>query len=770
MFSSSGTSTLKIGVDNAINAASSLSVISVAVATAPMVLDLNGRVLALRSLSTANNHGSGAFLSVLNNVSGVTSVLTLSDATAANIAIFTGALKDGQGPLALVKAGASTQVLLGNNTYTGTTTINSGTLQVGGATGTYGSTGYLASPSIIMNGGSFIIDNVGASNSSNNRLSDTSDFTFNGGAFIYKGSDQASTNSSETIRNISINSGFKTFTVTYGGSNTATINASQITRAAQGGILLVNGTNLGATGTASVSRVYLSTLPTLIGAGLGTTDAKIIPYLLGESIVTAGGSGTQTGTANTFLTYDASTGLRPLNPSTEFTLNAFTAGQNVRLTTGTTTASSTVAINSLILDGGTAAIASGQTLTVSSGAILFASGTNTGVSGGTLAFGAQEGIVTINAVGNTIISSVITGTAGVSYYGSGTLVLGTQQNSYTGDTRLEVALVIPQSSSQGPAGAPDSGPFGKGTVIFAGSAIRATIANPITIGNNISFAADTTVATSGTLSSDRTLTFTGAVSLTGGNRVLTQNSGAATTFTGNIGDGGNNYGLTVNGNGTGAVVTSGANTYGGATNVAGTSTLIVNGSHVGGGSYSVSSGATLAGGGAITTKAGSSVNIGAGGILSVGDGTSAAADLTITTSGGGSLSFTSSSILRLDIFGDASPGLGTDQVADPTRADKLIVTGDINLNGARLVVGDPNGVASTFSKGDTWDLFDWISAFPLGSFTINPTTDLPTLSSGLFWDTSDLLVGGTISVVPEPSRMFLLMLGLTGLFLRRRRR
>jgi hypothetical protein len=47
--------------------------------------------------------------------------------------------------------------------------------------------------------------------------------------------------------------------------------------------------------------------------------------------------------------------------------------------------------------------------------------------------------------------------------------------------------------------------------------------------------------------------------------------------------------------------------------------------------------------------------------------------------------------------------------------------------------------------------------------------DLPTLSSGLFWDTSLFLSHGAVFVVPEPSRALLLLVGMLALFFRRRR-
>ncbi len=76
----------------------------------------------------------------------------------------------------------------------------------------------------------------------------------------------------------------------------------------------------------------INTAPTLIGTrvdqGTGIAasaqNTQIVPYLLGTVTATSGGLGTS-GAANTFVTYSASGGLRPLNLTDEFTQNAFTA-------------------------------------------------------------------------------------------------------------------------------------------------------------------------------------------------------------------------------------------------------------------------------------------------------------------------------------------------------------------------------------------------------------------------------------------------------------
>ena len=804
-------SQLIIGVDNAINASSRLSVIS-ALASNSIVLDLNGHVLTLRSLDTTTNHSSGAVLSIANNAASTASVLTLSD-PAANTTTYAGTLLDGtsgSGGLSLVKSGANTQILIASNTYTGSTTVNSGTLQVGASASTLGANGALASTNFTLNGGLLVIDNTGASNNNNNRLADTADIAFSGGSFTYRGSDQTAINSSETVHDLSVVSGLKTLSILFGGTNTATLTANQIIRPAQGGVLLMNGTNLGmdSTSTASVARVLFTTAPTLVGTtdalssgiNVAAQDTKIVPFLLGEATSTTGGVGTATGTPNTFVTYDPAAGVRPLNPTDEFAQNNFATGSNTRLTT-TTTLSNSTNINSLLLEGASATIGSGQTLTVDSGAILFASGTGLIISGGTLDFGATEGIVTVNSTGINFIRSVITGSAGMTYSGSGTLVLGTQQNTYSGDTALQVGLVIPQANSQGPAGAPTSGPLGTGTVILAGSSLRSTTGEPITIGNNVSFAADTTIVTSGVAASDKVLTLSGSVTMTGGDRTLTQTSGAATVISGAIDDGGNNLGLTIAGNGASAVILSGTSTYTGATNVTGGSWLQVgdgtSGSLTGAGAVNVSgSGSTLSGSGSIAGR----TTVGGGAILApgVGDTTASnetltftAATSTLTVEDGGKIqigittpTFQATGIFENGVFGgneatalaflegSGSASLGAWNSSTPGNHDF------INLGSGTLSLGTGAGTITVLSNGygageaqvgDVFNLMDWAGVAG-GSFNAATDFTLPDLTSAsLSWDTSAFTNYGIIVVVPEPSRAVLLLVGLGGMLLRRRR-
>ena len=71
--------------------------------------------------------------------------------------------------------------------------------------------------------------------------------------------------------------------------------------------------------------------------------------------------------------------------------------------------------------------------------------------------------------------------------------------------------------------------------------------------------------------------------------------------------------------------------------------------------------------------------------------------------------------------------------------DRVIVEGAL-IAGGTLSVNFNNGFAPAL--GDAFDILDFTSI--VGSFSL----DLPALSPGLVWDTSNLLTSGLLSVVP----------------------
>ncbi len=223
---------------------------------------------------------------------------------------------------------------------------------------------------------------------------------------------------------------------------------------------------------------------------------------------------------------------------------------------------------------------------------------------------------------------------------------------------------------------------------------------------------------------------------------------------------------------TGTWVITGNSAYSGGTAV-NEGTLLVTtatGSGTGLGAVSVQSGAVFGGSGRIAPGADQSVML-TGGTLQVGtelpgEIPAAASTLTIQTSGSGVLSLSSGSILTFDLFSGAGKGDNTGNLA---AADRAIISGAVSLGtDTTLRVSNPNEMTG-WADGDQWQLFDWSGLTgPAAVTTIQ--FDLPELTAGLIWDTTELFTTGVLIVaVPEPSRVLLLFFAVFALALRRRR-
>ncbi|HOC57265.1 MAG TPA: autotransporter-associated beta strand repeat-containing protein [Verrucomicrobiota bacterium] len=202
----------------------------------------------------------------------------------------------------------------------------------------------------------------------------------------------------------------------------------------------------------------------------------------------------------------------------------------------------------------------------------------------------------------------------------------------------------------------------------------------------------------------------GSVTVNHNNCTLTINAPSGEVYSGVISGTGN-----LIKNGTGAWTMTGINTYSGYTDV-NAGNLILTGS-LASGDVDVVSGATLSGTGTVYGPA----DIQSGGTLSPGLSSAPVGTFTL-----GSVP-TLSGTVAMDI-NKSGATLTSDKVE--------LTTGTLTYGGTLKVTAS----GDTLALGDTFNLFD-ASAFA-GSFTL----DLPGLPTGLVWDTSTLLVDGTIVV------------------------
>lgn len=203
----------------------------------------------------------------------------------------------------------------------------------------------------------------------------------------------------------------------------------------------------------------------------------------------------------------------------------------------------------------------------------FLYGTNSTLPAGRRLTLSQEDTDSLLYVGGRISGSGEIVTAGA---GAGGWVFNSTASDYSGGTVLNgsaAQVVVIQTDSAGPAGAPTSGPFGTGPVVLNGVALRATTGGSamINVGNPVTLSNDTTFVS---IVSEHSLVLAGPITLAA-DRIVTADVGrntasAALRFAGVVGDGGLGYGLTVSQStnaGSGRLVLSASNTYTGVTRI-----------------------------------------------------------------------------------------------------------------------------------------------------------------------------------------------------------
>ncbi|MGA2034706.1 MAG: autotransporter-associated beta strand repeat-containing protein, partial [Thermoguttaceae bacterium] len=384
--------------------------------------------------------------------------------TGTNNVTVSGAISGG---VPLIKNGTGALILSGSNSYTGGTSINAGTLQIGNS----GSiTGYVLDNGTLVcshsdaytfglaisGNGSFIQTGSGAA-----ILKDSN--TYTGGTTISAGTLQlgsggSSGGASGSISGAVCDNGTLAFNrsnlYTFGGA----ISGNGTVIQAGGGKLVLTGTNTYSGGT----TIANGTLAVSSTANLGTGPITIGP-------ATFENTADMTLDATRTVTLASASSTFSADPGTTLTVNGLVqgsggltqAGGGALVLTGTNTYSGDTAINAGTLQLNNAYAAGNSTVSVGvDNGLAFGPGVANPLLGG-LSGGGDVNLATtdapplavfLTAGGNnadTIYSGTLSGSGGLTKAGSGTLVL-TGTNTYSGGTTINAgALAIATSAGIG---------------------------------------------------------------------------------------------------------------------------------------------------------------------------------------------------------------------------------------------------------------------------------------------------------------------------------
>lgn len=503
------------------------------------VLDLNGFSEGFNQLTSAAVGGL-----VTNTASGTLARLTIGENSGGST--FLGSINAGAaglGQLEVYKAGTGTIVLNGSHDYTGATVVGGGTLTLGGTVGAL-----LGTSSITLDGGTLLLNN--ATNNNTNRLP-TSPITLSRGGVLSVNNNSVEGNSvDEVVGGLTVSSGVGSVRLN------RTNNIGNSTRVSLGSLTLGNGAHLVVSEQSSVtfsgfatslvnassvnSRVTVGVVPTLLGGGGagGTSTINVIPGAFG---------GVKSGAAGDFLTVQTLLGANYIRPLLASEYSTLTSGVQSAANSVVTALDTVIAQNTFANVLKVAIGASNSTLRVQDGAILklggnanaahgtltsgagmiASSSSATGITsilGGTLDFGIREGRIRAN--NGVIVSSAITGEAGLSKSGLGLLELS-GINTYTGLTSVleqgtEGGLYVWNSRALGATG------VGNGTQVMQSSLL---LGSGVTIGTGLSAGLREDLSMeAGTFlrSQSRSNTWYGDIGLSGG---LAAGSGSAISIT-----------------------------------------------------------------------------------------------------------------------------------------------------------------------------------------------------------------------------------------------
>ncbi len=330
------------------------------------------------------------------------------------------------GGFALNKNGFGTMVLTGNNTYTGTTTVNTGTFvdgisRLGGSLVLRGNGDIAQSSGITVNtGGSLVLDNFTDFTGVIDRIGNAVGITLAGGELVHIGS--STTAVVEQVGSITINA----------ASTTAGGNSSLIRSIHNGFNVELTGVNLarGAGGTVHFVGEGVDLGGTANRVRFTGTIANVsnntLTWATLDQVSTAGLE---------FVRHDATNGIDDAAFVTS--LAAATLGtENVKLSASEVLLAPKT-INALLLNGADLDVC-GDLLTITGGQVInLLNSTLTS----NLAFGASEIFFFVEAATTLAVNGTITGTGALRKQRDGTLVLSNDNTGFTGAATVDEGVL-----------------------------------------------------------------------------------------------------------------------------------------------------------------------------------------------------------------------------------------------------------------------------------------------------------------------------------------
>ncbi len=716
------------------------------------------------TLNTSAVLDLGGFSQTIGSLAGSAGTVTNSGVAAATLTtggnntstVFSGIIQNGVGGTSLTKEGTGTFTLAGNNTYTGATTINAGTLQIGNG----GSSGNVSGD--IVNNSALVFNRTGS-------------LTYGG---VISGSGSVTKNGSVTLT-LTGNNAYSGGTTINAG--TLVVNSDARLGAASGGLTFGGGTLQSTATFASARDVTLS--------GNGTFNTNSGTTLTLGGVISGGGALTKSGSGTLTLTgtnsYNGGTTISggTLAVSSDANLGnaagglTFASGGTLRFDTGFTsnrgvtlnagggvfnTNGNSATLNGAIAGVGTLTKSGTGTLTltanntntgnttISGGTLQLGNGGAAGIVGGNISLGSTSSTLVFNRSDDLTYGGNITGSGaasgGFTKNGGNTLTLS-GANTYTGGTAINGGTLKAGANNRFSASSTHtvaSGAFldlagfnqAIGALAGAGTVTNSAAAGAtLTAGGNngsttfsgvIEDGAGTTSLTkagTGTLTLSGTNTYSGGTTINAGTLAVSSdaNLGAASgalTFNGGTlqttGNLSSNRDITLNGNGTFNANSGTISTLGGVISGVGSFTKIGTGTLTLSGTNSYAGGTTISGG---TLAVSSDANLGnASGALTLSGGGTLRFDAGVTSNrgvtlnaGGGVFNTNGNSATLNGAIAGVGPltksGAGTLTLAGPNTYSGATT---ISANGGTLQAGAQNAFspnsAVSLSTNTTLDL------------------------------------------------------------------